>query len=283
MDRKYHYFYKITNKINNHYYYGVHNTDNLNDGYMGSGKRLRYAYKKYGVENFEKDILKFFDTMEEAFEYEAIVVNEVLVNDENCYNIVKGGCDLNTIGMFRAFDKDGNSFFISRDDIRYKNGELFGTTKGTMFVRDSNNVFHRVPKDDERILNGYYTNKGFTVFKDENNNTYYVSVDDQRRINGELFGTLKNKVIVKDKNGNVFAVDKNDERYTNGELKSLWCGRHHSEESKQKIRDKLTPKNSKNPKIWISKDGVFKYVHKTKLNEYLSNGWVLGRIRNKGR
>lgn len=41
--KKYHYFYKITNTINNKYYYGVHSTDNLNDGYMGSGTVIRMA------------------------------------------------------------------------------------------------------------------------------------------------------------------------------------------------------------------------------------------------
>ena len=82
-DFTYHYFYKITNLINGHFYYGVHNTKNLNDGYMGSGVRLQIAYKKYGIENFKKEILKYFDTKEEAFEYEAEVVNETLINDNN--------------------------------------------------------------------------------------------------------------------------------------------------------------------------------------------------------
>lgn len=40
---KYYYLYKITNLINEHFYYGVHRTNGLNDGYMGSGSRLKNA------------------------------------------------------------------------------------------------------------------------------------------------------------------------------------------------------------------------------------------------
>ena len=36
-------FYRIENIINNFYYYGIHSTDNLNDGYMGSGRGLKRA------------------------------------------------------------------------------------------------------------------------------------------------------------------------------------------------------------------------------------------------
>lgn len=88
---KYNYFYKITNLINSHYYFGVHSTDNLEDGYMGSGMRLHQAYKKYGIENFKKDIIKYFDSSQEAYDYEAEIVNETLVKDVECYNIHKGG------------------------------------------------------------------------------------------------------------------------------------------------------------------------------------------------
>lgn len=115
--RKYHYFYKITNNINNHFYYGIHNTDDLDDGYMGSGSRLHLAYKKYGIENFTKEILKFFDTREEALEYEAEIVNEELVNDENCYNLSLGG--------FGGVKDTYISPCINKVLVKYRNAEKY--------------------------------------------------------------------------------------------------------------------------------------------------------------
>ena len=89
--KKYYYFYKITNLINGHYYYGIHSTNNLDDNYMGSGTRLWKAYDKYGIENFKKDIIKFFNDWESLCSYEKIIVTEELVKDSNCYNMVLGG------------------------------------------------------------------------------------------------------------------------------------------------------------------------------------------------
>lgn len=38
MGKKYNYVYKTTNSINGRFYYGVHSTDDLNDGYLGSSE-----------------------------------------------------------------------------------------------------------------------------------------------------------------------------------------------------------------------------------------------------
>ena len=48
---KHYLIYEIKNKLNGMIYVGKHVTDDINDSYMGSGLRIRYAIKKYGVLN----------------------------------------------------------------------------------------------------------------------------------------------------------------------------------------------------------------------------------------
>lgn len=83
--------YRVTNKVNGKIYVGVHKTNNLDDGYMGSGKYLRRAQEKQGLENFEKEILFVFDNPEEMYAKEAEIVNEDFLSEENTYNLTLGG------------------------------------------------------------------------------------------------------------------------------------------------------------------------------------------------
>jgi len=83
--------YKTTNKINGKHYTGCHRTDNLDDGYLGSGKYLKHAIQKYGRINFKFEILHNVSSKEEMFELERIIVNEELVNDPMSYNLKLGG------------------------------------------------------------------------------------------------------------------------------------------------------------------------------------------------
>jgi len=87
----YHYIYKITNTLNNKFYYGKHSTINLEDNYMGSGYSIKNAIKKYGKLNFVKEILCFCNSESDVYELEELVVTEEEVKNNMCYNRTIGG------------------------------------------------------------------------------------------------------------------------------------------------------------------------------------------------
>jgi hypothetical protein len=89
--KKYHFIYKTTNLINSKYYIGMHSTNNLEDGYLGSGKKLRRSINKYGVENFKCEILEFLTDRDTLAKREKEIVNEELLKDPNCMNLKEGG------------------------------------------------------------------------------------------------------------------------------------------------------------------------------------------------
>lgn len=86
------YIYRITNKINGKTYIGQHKYKDLNDDYMGSGIHIKRAIKKYGMENFKKEILYSriqYKATADDMERFAIVKERALGKAE--YNIADGG------------------------------------------------------------------------------------------------------------------------------------------------------------------------------------------------
>ena len=86
-----HYLYKTTCLITGRWYIGMHSTCNMDDGYMGSGKRLRRSIRKYGVDNHKKEILGFFENRELLIEAEKKAITPDMVLDDNCMNLKGGG------------------------------------------------------------------------------------------------------------------------------------------------------------------------------------------------
>lgn len=69
----------------------MHKTNNLNDNYLGSGKALRAAIKKYGKKNFLKEILFIFDNEIDMKNKEKELVSENICLSRDNYNLCEGG------------------------------------------------------------------------------------------------------------------------------------------------------------------------------------------------
>jgi hypothetical protein len=69
----------------------MHSTSNLEDGYIGSGKRLWLSIRKHGKENHEMIILEWFPNRSSLKDREKQLVNEELLQDSMCMNLALGG------------------------------------------------------------------------------------------------------------------------------------------------------------------------------------------------
>lgn len=90
-DKKYNFIYKTTNNITGKYYYGMHSTNNIDDGYLGSGKRLRYSINKYGKDNHIIEIIEFLPNRKSLIDKEKEVITLDEIAKENCMNLMIGG------------------------------------------------------------------------------------------------------------------------------------------------------------------------------------------------
>lgn len=102
-NKVFHILYKTINIVNGKIYIGVHSTRRIRDGYIGCGiKRLSDAKKnknsafsravmKYGMHNFIRYDLEFFECRKQALDREREIVDRNHVLDHSNYNCAIGG------------------------------------------------------------------------------------------------------------------------------------------------------------------------------------------------
>ena len=84
------FIYKTTNLVNGKIYIGQH--CGTNPAYLGSGKLLKAAIKKYGQENFKREILEYCDNVDHMNEREIIwIARYDSINPLIGYNLARGG------------------------------------------------------------------------------------------------------------------------------------------------------------------------------------------------
>jgi len=69
----------------------MHSTSNLNDEYIGSGRRLWLSINKHGKENHTKEILEFLENRQALKDREHQLVNDDTLKDPMCMNLQPGG------------------------------------------------------------------------------------------------------------------------------------------------------------------------------------------------
>lgn len=238
-DGLYYTIYQTTNLINGKIYIGQHKTKNLQDGYLGSGKLISESIKKYGKEQFKKEILFCFDNFEDMNSKEIEIVDKEFINEDFNYNLATGGNDKK---------------------------ELSGKTLKKMSQNNSgkNNPFYGRKHSDEskeksrkKQIGKLSYNYGRIVKKETRNKI------GERHKGKKLSKEHKlalSKAMIGENNPNS-GIPKEE---------TSMFGKKHSEESKRKISE------SKKGKMWIHNKitNKGKFILKT---EEIPEGWGPGR------
>lgn len=276
--------YQITNLINEKIYIGIHSTENIDDGYMGSGRRIVEAIKKYGIEHFKKEIIFDFDNPEDMLLKESELVDRGFIARKDVYNVCVGGGVYNSIDNVTVRDKDGKCFNVHKSDHRWISGELKSVARGRVPVKDKDGKTIIVNTDDSRYVSGEFQscNKGMIRTVNCEGKHFNVYPTDPRFLSGELKNAQIGKIVVKDAFGRCYLMSLDDPRWISGEFVGVWAGKNHTEETKKKIGQansihQAGTKNSQYGTCWVVNETESIKIPNTELDLYLKQGWIKGR------
>lgn len=245
--KKFHIIYQITNCKNNKIYIGAHSTDNINDGYLGSGKLISRAIKRHGPDNFDKEILFIFENPEEMFSKEKEIVNEEFVSRSDVYNIVTGG--------FGGFNKGSKNLkHITNNDT----GEVIAVHRGKLgqYLNDGWSLGGHAPYNKEKKY----------VYKDDLRITINEEDIDLYLNNGWNLGYKESPTKEK-----IWIYNPDAEKYS-------LC---HKNELEHFLNNGWIKKKWAPASCWINNGHTNKRVSNENFEKFILNGWNKGRISSR--
>lgn len=275
----YGYIYKTTNMLNGKIYIGQHKSTEYDSSYYGSGKILKLAIEKYGIDNFSNVMLCCCDSKEELNEVEKQLIKQFdSTNPILGYNISKGGDGGDTFTMLSEKERQQridrlkiNSYFSNLTDeqikiMRRKSWETRrknGTDKFSELSIKKMSESHRGKKPTKvQIQKMLKTREG-----------YRHSDETKQKIRKSNLGKKKK-----------LTIEQRKEMSERGKklrgVNNPFYGKHHSEETKRIIGEKCG-KNSKDT-IWVHDNNKSYRIKKEDFNKYIKDlGCELGRKRWK--
>ena len=206
---KYHFLYKTTNLINGKYYYGMHSTYKLDDGYLGSGKMLRYSIRKYGKENFSIKIIEFFHSREDLVNAEINLITEMIIDDNLCMNLRKGGMGgITSKEHQKIFSLKGNLKLkelrtneIYREEWLNKKNNFKKGVENPNFGKKNMNFLNKKHTEDSKIKIGEKSSINQKGEKNSQFGTCWITKEgENKKIKKELLENYLNDGWIKGRN-----------------------------------------------------------------------------------
>lgn len=271
IQKKYHYIYKTTCLLNNKFYIGMHSADNLNDGYLGSGKRLWRSINYHGKENHIKEIIEFCENREALKKREKEIVNEQLLSEKLCINLQLGGGGgfIDENHMMKT-SKRGNEVFLEKmkdEEYRKEFSEKLSKANKEQYL------------DGRREKKYFYDWNGKKHTDETKKNLSKMRKGTGVGENNSVYGR---KWMTKDRLNKMVPPNEIDFYLSEG-----WeFGKYVGEKDKNILRESF--KNIGNFRVpscknrkWINKNGKNKRVPINDVDFYLENGWTIGCLINK--
>ena len=216
-DNVYNYVYCITHRITKMKYIGSRKCSidpytDLKKYKTSSSDQCFKAELKNIPFNFEYEILSYHSSRKDAYKRECELHQLFNVKDNPMYynrcNAIESGFDVT--GYVRAKDCQGNHYYISKNDSRYKSGELVHANKGIAFYYDNGKVI-ALDKNDKRRNELQSVNKSKIIVT--NGTDIFAINKNDSRYKKTLFPINKGKVRVRDLHNNTKQIDVSDPLY----------------------------------------------------------------------
>lgn len=289
--------YKTTNLLNGMFYIGKHQTEDLNDTYLGSGVYLKRAITKYGKCNFKKEVLYVFDSEEEMNAKEKEIINESLLKDPLCYNLMLGGEGGDTWSRFGRKHSDETKKKISEKVQQYlkESGEE-GFKIRSNAAKCAWETLRKDPKHLEEVLkirsenakkvfaerrkNGVPFHKGYSLSDEarkhisEGRKAYYDKVGRKQKLTKPYVQACENTHLHVVNNGQV--------NYKVNDIELPWYLANGYTLGFVLSQDSKTKSAGKGKKIVSNvQTKEIRRIDPSELQDYLNNGWQKGYLNKK--
>lgn len=261
--------YEIRNNINEKLYIGQYSGNNF-DSYYGSGKLIKAAINKYGLDNFTKTILEECNNKNDLNDKEVFWIkekNSILYG----YNLTEGGTGGDT-SQFIDYNENWvenqristKKYWdnLSEDERRYRSESVSGDRNG-MYGKEGYWKGKMIPKEMiEKQLENRRTYVG------ENNPNWKGGTSFKYCKCGIKISPISNTCIkCKDQSGG----------------SNPFFGKQHSEETKKKLSEKRKGKKPPNIKP-VSIDGIeYKSISEATRQLGICGATILWRINSKNK